>query len=54
MKLKQLAVLPLIAGISLIGVACGGEQPAPAPDEQPGAAPTEPTDPAAPTTPGTP
>lgn len=54
MKLKQLLALPLIAGLSVVGVACGGEQPTPAPDEQPGAVPTEPTDPAAPQQPGTP
>ncbi len=50
MKSKWLLALPLIAGISVLGVACDADQPAPAPD----APPAEPLDPTTPGTPGTP
>ncbi|WP_008310541.1 hypothetical protein [Leptolyngbya sp. PCC 6406] len=48
LKWTQWAVLPFLAGISVVGVACGGGD---VPSEEPvpdGTAPVEPTEPAAP------
>ena len=53
MKSKWLLALPLIAGVSVLGVACDADQTAP-PQDPPPATPTDPADPAAPGTPGTP
>lgn len=53
MKSKWLLALPLIAGVSVLGVACDSEQPVPPPDA-PLETPTDPADPTTPQTPGTP
>jgi len=45
MKSKWLVALPLIAGMSLLGVACG---------DQPGGTPTDPVEPVEPVNPGEP
>lgn len=53
MKFKWLLALPLIAGVSVLGVACDADQPGQTPDVPP-AEPIDPVDPTTPETPGAP